>query len=203
MCKQLNRKCWMRWKALNGMDDTVFPTCSRLTHWGRDKIVTIFQMTFWDAFREWKCSNFDLNFTVVFSQGYNQQYSSVGWDNGLVPSWRQAIRIQWLLVYYLLTDICVNWPQWLNAKLVLGNKTYMCISYCFSILERCSWWKSTRLSSIVNTVAAKAREWNMFTRSVKCMFGNVFLNQNRVCEKASVFETIMTNWNLNYHYSVS
>ena len=38
-----------------------------LTHWGRDKIAAIFQTTFQMHFLEWKCKNFDQDFTEVCS----------------------------------------------------------------------------------------------------------------------------------------
>ena len=40
---------------------------------------------------EWKFINFDKDFTAVCSQGPNQQYCSIGSDNGLALSKRQAI----------------------------------------------------------------------------------------------------------------
>ena len=46
-----------------------------------------FQMNF----LELKCMNFALDFTEIRSQGSNQQYSSIGLDDGLAPSRRQAI----------------------------------------------------------------------------------------------------------------
>ena len=42
-------------------------------------------------FLERKCQNFDYNFTEVCSYESNWQYSSIVWDNGLVPTRRQAI----------------------------------------------------------------------------------------------------------------
>ena len=42
-------------------------------------------------FLELKYMNFDKNFTEVCPKGFNQQYSSIGSDNGLVPVRRQAI----------------------------------------------------------------------------------------------------------------
>ena len=42
-------------------------------------------------FHEWKCTNFDWNFTVVCSWWFNEQYSSIVSDNGLAPTRRQAI----------------------------------------------------------------------------------------------------------------
>ena len=42
-------------------------------------------------FPEWKCVNFEWNFTELCSQGSNWQYASIGSDNGLVPNRRQAI----------------------------------------------------------------------------------------------------------------
>ena len=42
-------------------------------------------------FLEWKCMNFDWDFTEVCSLGFSWQYSSIGSDNGLAPTRRQAI----------------------------------------------------------------------------------------------------------------
>ena len=33
------------------------------THWGRDKMAAIFQTAFWNAFFQWKCINFDSDFS--------------------------------------------------------------------------------------------------------------------------------------------
>ena len=46
-----------------------------------------FQMNF----LEWKCMNFDYDFTEVCSQGTNQQYSNIVSDNGLALNRWQAI----------------------------------------------------------------------------------------------------------------
>ena len=42
-------------------------------------------------FLEWKCMCFDYNFIEVCSKGSGQQYCSIGSDNGLAPTRRQAI----------------------------------------------------------------------------------------------------------------
>ena len=42
-------------------------------------------------FLEWKCMNFAYDFTEVCSWCINQQYTSIGSDNGLAPTRRQAI----------------------------------------------------------------------------------------------------------------
>ena len=42
-------------------------------------------------FHEWKILYFDSIFTEVCSQGPNWQYSSIGSDDGLAPTRRQAI----------------------------------------------------------------------------------------------------------------
>ena len=42
-------------------------------------------------FLEWKYFNFQLNLTEICSLGFNCQYVSIGSDNGLEPSRRQAI----------------------------------------------------------------------------------------------------------------
>ena len=39
----------------------------------------------------WKCITFAWDFTEFFSKGSNEQYSSIGSDNGLSPTRRQAI----------------------------------------------------------------------------------------------------------------
>ena len=42
-------------------------------------------------FHEWKFSYFDSHFIEVCTLGSNQQFSSIGSDNGLAPIKRQAI----------------------------------------------------------------------------------------------------------------
>ena len=58
------------------------------THWGRDKMADIFQMIFLNAFSWMKTIDIKLKF---YSQVSNKQYSSIGSDNGLAPTRRQAI----------------------------------------------------------------------------------------------------------------
>ena len=50
-------------------------------------------------FLEWKCMNFDYNFTEVCTLGFNCQHSIIGLDNGLAPTRRQASLNQWWLDY--------------------------------------------------------------------------------------------------------
>ena len=50
-----------------------------------------FRRHFRTHFLEWKCYNIGHNFTEVFSKWPDQQYSSIGSDNGLAPIRRQAI----------------------------------------------------------------------------------------------------------------
>ena len=71
----------IRWKDGSGQT---------LTHQDRDKIAAIFQTTFSHAF-SWKCIDFDWDFNVVCPQWSNQEYSSIGSDNDLALSRRQAI----------------------------------------------------------------------------------------------------------------
>ena len=73
-----------------------------LTH--SDEIDAILQTIFWYAFLEQKCTDFNKNFTDVYSQKSNSQYSSIGLDNGLVPTRQQAII--WTNDDYL-TDACM------------------------------------------------------------------------------------------------
>ena len=67
---------------------TIYSHLFTLTHWGRDKMVVISQMTLLNAFSWMEMLQFRLNFTEVCS---NNQYSSIGSDNGLAPTRRQAI----------------------------------------------------------------------------------------------------------------
>ena len=50
-------------------------------------MAAIFQM----HFLEWKYISLDEDFTDVCPKGSNQQYSSIGSDNGLAPARQQAI----------------------------------------------------------------------------------------------------------------
>ena len=54
-------------------------------------MATISQTTFSNAFRELKLSNCDACVTDVCSYGSHEQYFSIGSNNDLVPSRRQAI----------------------------------------------------------------------------------------------------------------
>ena len=58
---------------------------------------------------KWKCINFAWDFIEVCSWGSNQQYPSIGLDNGLAPTRRQAI-IWTIDGCNLLTHICVTLP---------------------------------------------------------------------------------------------
>ena len=62
-----------------------------LTHRHEAKWLLLSRRHFQMHFREWKYMNFDYDFTEVCSQRSNWQYSSMGSDNGLAPSRRQAI----------------------------------------------------------------------------------------------------------------
>ena len=94
------------------------------THWGWDKMANISQTTFSNAFFEWKCVNFDLDFTEVYFQGSIQQYSIIGSDSGLAPNRRQAII--WTNDGLLLTQIYV--PLGLNE---LSWNTYTSSLSCW------------------------------------------------------------------------
>ena len=63
-------------------------------------------------FFQWKCVNFSYNFTEVCSSRPNKKYSSIGWNNGLVPTRRHTII--WTMMVSLPTHICVTQPQWVK-----------------------------------------------------------------------------------------
>ena len=69
-------------------------------------------------FLEWKCFDFDLNFTEVYSQESNQQYSSIGSDNGMAPTRRQAIigtNDDYFTDAYMRHSASMRWKVALNS----------------------------------------------------------------------------------------
>ena len=91
-------------------------------------------------FLEWKCLNFKYNLTEVCSYGSNWQHYSIGSDNGLASSRRQAIiwNKQWWPSS--LTHICVTRPQW--VKLFFQQKGECLVALC------CELWLADALNSI-------------------------------------------------------
>ena len=71
-----------------------------LSHWGQDKMDAILQPTFWTAFSWMRINKFQLNFHWSLFLKV-QQYSSIGWDNDMALTWRQAI--------IWINDALVNW----------------------------------------------------------------------------------------------
>ena len=63
-------------------------------------------------FLEWKYTNLDS--TEFCSQGFSQQYSSNGSDNGLVLSGNKPLSES--LMASLLTHTCITRPQWVKNK---------------------------------------------------------------------------------------
>ena len=73
----------------NDLVPSVSPPC--LTHWCQDRMATILQRTSSNLFPVSKLLYCNSNFTKSSSQRSNQQYTSIGLDNGLAPNRRQAI----------------------------------------------------------------------------------------------------------------
>ena len=72
---------------------------SVLTHWARDKWTSFRRRHFQVHHLERKYLNSDLNFTEVCSSGSNQQFLSIGLDNGLAAQATSHYLNQWWLVY--------------------------------------------------------------------------------------------------------
>ena len=71
-----------------------WPFCSglnALTHWAKTKWSSFSRQHFQMHFLEWKCINFNQDFTEVCFQWSNWPCSSIGSDNGLAETRRQAI----------------------------------------------------------------------------------------------------------------
>ena len=81
------------WKKLAGLVKVYcIQHCNdKLTHWGHFKMATTLQTTFSDAFSWMKICEFWLRFHLSLFVKFNQQYSSIGSDNGLAPTRQQAI----------------------------------------------------------------------------------------------------------------
>ena len=62
-----------------------------ISYWGRDKIAAISETACSNAFSWMKMMELRFKFAEICSQESNQQYPSIGSDNGLAPSRRQAI----------------------------------------------------------------------------------------------------------------
>ena len=62
-----------------------------LTHWSRDKMTTILQTIYLNAFAWMEILEFQLNFIEICSLWLNWQCTIIDSDNGLVPNRRQAI----------------------------------------------------------------------------------------------------------------
>ena len=62
-----------------------------LTHWGRDRMAAIFQMTCWSGFLWMKMHEFRLRFHWSLFLGVQLIIFQLGSDNGLSPTRRQAI----------------------------------------------------------------------------------------------------------------
>ena len=101
-----------------------------LTHLGRDKIATILQTTFLNAFSWIKILEFrfHLNFIEVCSLGSNWQQVSIGSDNGLVLNrqqtiiWTKSESVQWHIygspsLNELTVHVLYAWTAYSNGTL--------------------------------------------------------------------------------------
>ena len=101
LCEGNHRWPWGSYKRETGEIRKAFPChyvitsyhkiCAQLNHLPLDKMTAISQTTFSNTFSWMKRFYFDSSFTEVCSQGSNWQYSSIGSDDGLAPTRRQAI----------------------------------------------------------------------------------------------------------------
>ena len=100
-----------------------------LTHWCRDNMARLhFQM----HFLEWKCMNFDSDFTELSSQGSNWQYLSTSSDNGLAPTRWQAIiwtNADYFTDSYMHDLASMSKYIWINKKSSIRFKLIMHIGH--------------------------------------------------------------------------
>ena len=96
------QKCWHEMQK-----------CVALTHWGRDKMATISQTTFSNAFSWMKMYEFRLKFHWSLSLGVKVTIFQHWFRYGLAPSRRQTV--SWTNDV-ILTHICVTQPHWVNTS---------------------------------------------------------------------------------------
>ena len=74
-------------------------------HWGRDKIADISQTNISNAF-SWM--NFAYGFTEVCLSGSNQQYSSIGSENGTEQETSHYLNQWWLVYWRIYASLYLN-----------------------------------------------------------------------------------------------
>ena len=135
---------------------------------GRDKMATISQTTFSNAFSGLKIYEFQLTFHWSYSQGSNEQYSSIGSDNGLTPSRWQAIistNDGWFIDAYMRHSVSRSysygpqeWRLWqklyfkyisrlTGRELLLNNHLEVFISFLLVISHQIMAWHRKNISS--------------------------------------------------------
>ena len=84
-----------------------------LTHWGQDKMAAISRRHFQMYFLEWKCMNFDYNFTEVCSKGPINDIPALV----QIMAWRRSgdKPLSEPMMVRLPMHICVTRPQWVNG----------------------------------------------------------------------------------------
>ena len=90
-----------------------------LTHWGRDKVVSIFQMTISIAFSLMKMFEFRLEFHWSLFPRFHlnkpELFQIMAWH------WWGAKPLSEPMMVRLQTHICVTQPQWVNKQNVKEN----------------------------------------------------------------------------------
>ena len=161
---------------------------NELTHRGRDKMATIFQMTFQVHFPEWKCINFHKDFTKVYSQWSNQQYSSISSDNGLAPTRRQAIiwsndGLSYRCIYAKAKR---QWSQ-VGWMLIHHRDGLLSSSFCFTLNSSVGLWVGIQSAGesvswdFQVRILHSAEEDNLspLDSNIACLWQSVEINNNK------------------------
>ena len=92
----------------------------RLTYWDQEKMATILQMRFWNQFTFTKMLYFHYNFTNIYFQRSNQQYTRIGSHNilGIEHATSIYLKQRWTS---LRRHICVTRPRW--VKVIMDENT--------------------------------------------------------------------------------
>ena len=118
ICARVN--CWVNNREAGDLRrhrahyDVIVMKMEHITHWGRDKMATIFQTTFQMHFLERKCKN--------IAQGFTEHDDQVNNMPALVKimAWRRQgdKPISEPKMVILLIHICFTRPQWVNIMYI-------------------------------------------------------------------------------------
>ena len=130
---------------------TIVPTLTVWTHWGRDKMADISRRHFQVHFLEWKCLNFDCNFTDYVHK---------------IPPGDKPLSEP--MMARLLMHICVTRPQWVNQNVSKHRSFYYFFYQVSSLFVWTVWFKLLHCHINVNLGYIPHIEMANSTKEIFC-----------------------------------